>query len=570
MDQMVDGVFMVSRYVLPLLAIWILSRCVRSMLREKYDSETWGYIMDTVKGKAKVIPLQHWEILLGRAKAADVSIPDKSISRIHAVMVRSDDGHWRVFDTFSKGGVKVNAKKVNGKGTSVHSGDTVSLSGHDLVFEEISAAKKAQIESKRVKVGRNVSPGLTLFGLTVFQLFILFQLTISISAEHMEQLLLAFAALILTEWFCYFMMQSMSRAGFEVETLAFFLTTLGMSVVATAAPEDLFKEVILILAGIILFFILGWWLRDLNRITKTKLPVAILALILLALNLVIGKVYGGARNWIEIAGFSVQPSELVKVAYIYVGAATLDRLFHTKNLIIFIVFSAICVMALALMGDFGAALIFFTTFLVISFMRSGSFATVALAISGAGLAGFLMLSIKPYIAQRFSTWRHAWDDIYGAGYQQTRAMSAAASGGLFGKGSGAGWFKDIFAADTDMVFGIICEELGLIVAICAILAVIVLAFFAFRSAAHGRSSYYVIAACATVSMMIVQLSLNVFGSMDILPFTGVTFPFVSKGGTSLLSCWALLAFIKAADTRKGASFVVKPVQKVKVEEADDD
>ena len=123
---------------------------------------------------------------------------------------------------------------------------------------------------------------------------------------------------------------------------------------------------------------------------------------------------------------------------------------------------------------------------------------------------------------------------------------------------------------STMVFGVLCEELGLIVAVCAILAILILAFFAVRSAAHGRSSYYVIAACASVSMMMVQLSLNVFGSMDILPFTGVTFPFVSKGGTSLLSCWMLLAFIKAADTRKGASFVVKPPSKSGGEEDDDE
>ena len=345
-----------------------------------------------------------------------------------------------------------------------------------------------------------------------------------------------------------------------MEILAFFLTTLGLSVVATSTPEDIFKEIILIVMGIVLFFMVGWWLRDLERSKKYRLTVAIVALIFLILNLLVSRVTNGAKNWILLGGFSIQPSEIVKVAYIYVGAATLDRLFQKRNLIVFIGFSAICVMALALMGDFGTALIFFATFLVISFMRSGSFATVALAITGAGLAGFLVLSIKPYIAQRFATWGHAWQDIYGAGYQQTRAMSAAASGGMFGKGAGSGWLKDIVAANTDMVFGVICEENGLLIALCALLAIVVLAFFAVRSAQHGRSSYYVIAACATVSMLMVQMSLNVFGSMDILPFTGVTFPFVSKGGTSLLSCWMLLAFVKASDTRKGASFVVKPAQ----------
>ena len=225
--------------------------------------------------------------------------------------------------------------------------------------------------------------------------------------------------------------------------------------------------------------------------------------------------------------------------------------------------------ALALIGDFGTALIFFVTFLVISFMRSGSIATVFLAVAGAGMAGVMAVSVKPYIAQRFASWGHVWEDMYNTGYQQTRAMSAAASGGLFGKGAGAGWLKDIFAANTDMVFAMVCEELGLIIALCMVLAVLILAFFAVRSARQGRSSYYAIAACASMSMLLVQLSLNVFGSLDLLPFTGVTFPFVSRGGSSLIACWMMMAFIKGADTRKDASFAVRPGERMPNEEKEE-
>lgn len=558
MEEMVRIVVDASKYVLPFLSLWILIRCVRSMLRERYEPEIWGYILD---GRNKTTyPLTHWENMLGRTRHADVHLTNRSVQRVHGVLVRDDNGKWKIFDTFSRGRIAVNGKQVQPDGSAIKSGDSLTIGNEPLVFAEISSAKHAQLESRRTRAGRNVGPGLTLFGLTVFQSFLLLQHTLSATEEHINNVILGFVALILIEWFCYFIMRSIRRNGFEVEILAFFLTTLGLSVVATSTPEDIFKEIILIVMGIVLFFMVGWWLRDLERSKKYRLTVAIVALIFLILNLLVSRVTNGAKNWILLGGFSIQPSEIVKVAYIYVGAATLDRLFQKRNLIVFIGFSAICVMALALMGDFGTALIFFATFLVISFMRSGSFATVALAITGAGLAGFLVLSIKPYIAQRFATWGHAWQDIYGAGYQQTRAMSAAASGGMFGKGAGSGWLKDIVAANTDMVFGVICEENGFLIALCALLAIVVLAFFAVRSAQHGRSSYYVIAACATVSMLMVQMSLNVFGSMDILPFTGVTFPFVSKGGTSLLSCWMLLAFVKASDTRKGASFVVKPAQ----------
>ena len=107
-----------------------------------------------------------------------------------------------------------------------------------------------------------------------------------------------------------------------------------------------------------------------------------------------------------------------------------------------------------------------------------------------------------------------------------------------------------------MAFGMVAEELGLIVAVTAILALVLLALFAVRSSGQARSSFYAIAACAGMTILLTQLTLNVFGSVDILPFTGVTFPFVSKGGSSMISVWGLLAFVKAADARQNASFAI--------------
>jgi len=91
------------------------------------------------------------------------------------------------------------------------------------------------------------------------------------------------------------------------------------------------------------------------------------------------------------------------------------------------------------------------------------------------------------------------------------------------------------------------------------LAIVSLGLFTVKNARQGRGAYFTIAGCGAAGMMLVQTALNVFGSLDLLPFTGVTFPFVSKGGSSLVSCFMLLAFIKASDTRRDASFIVKPL-----------
>ena len=553
MDDVIRICMAITHVMVPLLALIVLLRCVRSMLAGRADPETWGYL---VSPEGTVQPLLHWECIIGRARSSDVKLPHRDVASVHAVLTRSDKGEWTVHNLSRRGGLMVNRRPVEDT-APLRDGDILQCASHPLQFAANTELHRALQEQRRAVAGWRVAPGVTLFFLTLLQALLVLEFSVSRLADRTVPIALAFAGLVLLEWLCYLLIRSMDRSGFEPETIAFFLCTLGLTVCATSTPDALTFQLILLLASVTLFFLFGWWLRDLSHVKALRIPLAVMALILLALNLVIGQVTNGARNWISIAGFSLQPSEFIKIAFIYVGATTLERMFRSKSILFFIGFSAICVGGLALMGDMGSALVFFATFLVIAFMRSGSFATVLLAVTSAAMAGTLVLSVKPYVAQRFQTWGHVWEDVNGAGYQQTRALSAAASGGLFGQGAGNGWLKNIVAANTDMVWALICEELGLIVAICAILAIVALAVFTVKNAARNRSSYYVIAGCAAVTTMMVQVGLNVFGSLDILPFTGVTFPFVSHGGSSLLSCWLLLAFIKAADTRRGGSFIVK-------------
>ena len=561
-----EALLLLSRGVLLLCSLCVLVRCLRSMLRERYDPETWGYLR---RGK-ETFPLTHWEILLGRSRSADVSFDVPKLRRFAAVLRRDDKGSWRAYDVFARGGVRVNGQAVPREGLPLGNGDSLQLEGVSLRFLVPDEIRQERLDAIRETVGRRISPSLTLLELTVFQLFLLLQHALSAAETDLPAITMAFSLLILLQWSCYNAMRVMGRSGFEVETLAFYLTSLGFSVTASSVPEDMYKQALLTMLSVILFLLAGMWLRNLGRSAKTRVPVALLALGLLGLNLAFGREINGARNWLIFGGFSLQPAELVKVAYVYVGAATLDRLYRRRNLFAFIAFSCLCVGALALLGDFGTALVFFLCFLVIAFLRSGSIATVFLALAGAGMAGMMAVSVKPHIARRFASWGHAWADRYGAGYQQTRAMSAAAAGGLFGKGAGAGWLHDVrlnAASNTDLVFGLVCEELGLLIGLCAMTAVLILAFFALRSARNGRSAYSAIASCAAMSILLSQMALNVFGSVDLLPFTGVPFPFVSKGGSALLCCWMLMAFIKGADNRKDASFAVRPPRRSRRKEA---
>ena len=236
---------------------------------------------------------------------------------------------------------------------------------------------------------------------------------------------------------------------------------------------------------------------------------------------------------------------------------------NKRNLILFIAYSIVICGLLALMNDFGTAMIFFCAFLIIAYLRSGSVGTIGLACTALGFAGVLALRIAPHALNRFASWRHVWDNPFTSGYQQTQAIMCIASGGLFGLGPGKGFLQKVFAADSDIVFATISEEWGLLLAMMAVLCICAFGFFAIRTARVARSSFYSIGACTAAGILLIQTILNVLGTVDILPFTGVTFPFVSNGGTSMVASWGLLAFVKAADTRQNASFAVKLSRKVR-------
>jgi cell division protein FtsW (lipid II flippase) len=332
---------------------------------------------------------------------------------------------------------------------------------------------------------------------------------------------------------------------------------MGMAAICTVKPGETVKQLVALVLSIGVFLTVAWSMRDLERAKKMRHLAAVAGVALLIMTLLFGKEYYGAKNWLVIGPLSIQPSELAKVCFVYVGASAMDRLMNKRNLIFFIAYTLIICGCLALMNDFGTALIFFFAFLMIAYLRSGSVGTIALAVTALGFAGVIALKLAPHALRRFSVWRHIWEDPLGAGYQQTRALMCLSSGGLFGLGIGKGWMKNVFAADSDVVFATLAEEWGLIMPVLLVLAIVALALFAVRCAVISRSSFYTIGACTAGAILIVQTIFNVLGTVDVLPLTGVTFPFVSNGGSSMICAWGLLAFIKAADTRKSASFAVR-------------
>ena len=542
----------IVRVLFPILAVLILYRAVRSLLKVPHVPEIWGQL--SLPNGAPVI-LTHWENILGRGKVADVRLNYPSVSRQHAALCRDEDEHWTIYDLGSKGGTTVNGIPVEGSAT-VQLGDTITLGGVPVVFLPQTVEERKELEAQRqAEQPAVIWPSFV--WLSLFQILTCLQLIIAEGRTVNAMIPVVFLCLTGIMWLYYIVLRLTRCVGFEMETIAFFLSTLSLAVTASSAPASLLKQFLSILLGLVLFLVLGVFLRNLARVQKYRWRMAAAAIGLLGITLLLGNAKYGAVNWISIGGFSFQPSEIAKICYIFAGAATLERLFHRRNITLFIVLTGVCIGLLGLMSDFGTAAIFFVTFLVIAYLRSGDFATLALICGGAVFGAGIILRFKPYILSRFASWGHAWEAASTTGYQQTRTMSAAASGGLFGMGAGNGWLQRVAAADTDLVFGILCEEWGLLIGLLAVGSIITLAVFAVRACRVGRSSFYVIAACAAGALLVFQTSLNVFGSVDLLPLTGVTFPFVSNGGSAMMAAWGLLAFLKATDTRERASFAIR-------------
>ena len=542
----------ILRFAAPLLIGFILYRCAKPLLSFRLEPEIWG-LLRLPDGSA--LPVTHWENVIGRDKHSDIVIDLPTISRNHAVLTRYDDGSWTISDANSKGGVFVNDEQIDI--CPIEPGDLINLGGLDLELEPISDRQAAKLAQMRTKASSGFVSMLNLMILTLFQMMCILAFLVNGGDETAGSVLLGFGGIIAAQWALLLFYASIRRSSFEVETIAFLLCTLGMCVICATAAGEAFKQLVAMIIGLGAFLFIGWSLRDLERAKQVRYLATVAGIGFLVITLLFGKEIYGAKNWLIIGGYSIQPSELSKVCFVFAGASTMDRIMQKRNIILFIGYSAVLCCLLALMNDFGTALVFFVAFLSIAYMRSGSVGTIALAVFSLIFAGVLVLKIAPHALSRFATWRHIWEDPYDGGFQQTRSLMCIAAGGFFGLGAGNGWMKQMFASDTDIVFATIAEEWGLICAFLMVGCIAVLAVFCLRSAGMGRSSFYTIGACTSASILLIQTILNVMGTLDLLPFTGVTFPFVSNGGSSMISAWALMAFVKAADTRQNASFAIR-------------
>ncbi|MCQ2465590.1 MAG: FtsW/RodA/SpoVE family cell cycle protein [Oscillospiraceae bacterium] len=271
--------------------------------------------------------------------------------------------------------------------------------------------------------------------------------------------------------------------------------------------------------------------------------------------------FTGSRSmWINFGGFSVQPSEFLKPLLVLVCASSLSSqqtkkkigiLYTSPNNIAMVLVSALILGLQWWCRDLGSIPTFaaVTGCAVINRMcypkAAFSKRKIAALISGVVILGGIAVKFAPsYVKDRLYV--DIWADQYGNGYQQCRALIAMAEGGWLGKGPGAGRLCNVAAYDTDIVFSSVSEEWGLLAAVLFIVLIILL--LATSLINTPKCYYHGTVVVGVTAVFVAQMSLNVFGSCNLIPFTGVTFPFLSNGGTSMVTSGLLIGMLKAAQS----------------------
>lgn len=271
---------------------------------------------------------------------------------------------------------------------------------------------------------------------------------------------------------------------------------------------------------------------------------ALIGIIFLLLVFVIGVEKYGAKNWIEIAGFGLQPSEFVKIIFVFFAAALLAKTNKLIDIIKISSVAAVYVLILVFEKDLGAALIFFITYLAILYVASNNpLYIIAGLISGSG-AACLAYRLFYHVRVRVTAWRNPWSDINDKGYQISRSLFAIGTGGWFGMGLGKGLPNSIPVVESDFIFSAISEELGGIFAVCIIFIYISCFIMFINIAMKMKRQFYKLVALGLSVMFIFQVFLSIGGVTKFIPSTGVTLPLISAGGSSVMSTILLFSIIQ--------------------------
>lgn len=322
------------------------------------------------------------------------------------------------------------------------------------------------------------------------------------------------------------------------------LIMIGLVMNTRLGYDKAIKQFKIVAASTAIALLIPVLIRKVRTLTKWTWLYAVVGVGALGLVTVAGDMTYGAKLGFSFGGFSVQPTEFVKIIFVFCMAGMLGSAKNFMNIVVTTAIAAVHVLILVASRDLGSALIFFITYLIMLYVSTRKFIYLLAGLAAGMVAAVGAYFLFSHVQQRVDIWMNPFADYQGSGYQVAQSLFAIAAGGWFGTGLMQGSPGSIPIVEQDFMFAAISEELGGIFAICFILVCMSCYIMFLNIAMRLSNRFYRLVALGLGTMYAVQVFLTIGGAMKFIPMTGVTIPLVSYGGSSMLSTVMMFAIIQ--------------------------
>lgn len=322
------------------------------------------------------------------------------------------------------------------------------------------------------------------------------------------------------------------------------LSFIGIIMIYRLDPDSALKQVIWFSSGVTGFIFIVMFFPNVKKYSKLKYLFLVLTFIITPLGLFLGKELYGAKNWVEIGGFSFQPSEIGKLFLVAYLAAALKDYKTRKDLVQPAIVVMLFLIIMVLQTDLGTALIVFAVSITMLYIATSKFKYVFVCLILFSLGAIISYYLFAHVKVRVEMWLNPEFDPDFKSYQIVQSLIAIASGGLFGKGLGLGYPSLIPTTISDFIFSAICEEMGILTGIAIIIINFILFYRCMRNAVYVKDMFSRLLVVGYSTMLAMQVFAIIGGVTNMIPLTGVTLPFVSYGGSSMIYSFLSIGIIQ--------------------------
>ena len=378
---------------------------------------------------------------------------------------------------------------------------------------------------------------------------------LSIRTGAFEALILILgASKVVLTYFTHFTLRKFKMGDTYIALIVAIILSMGLAMQFRLSTEVGIKQFIWFLVGMFLFILTSSIYHSVNKRVRNIWFFYGLIIFLFVLTLFIGSTINGAKNWILIGPFSFQPSEFIKILFVFYMASFVsnpeslqikiaDKILPPKWTLMASVFLVLGFFVLQ--REFGTALLIFMVYLSMVYVFENATIFVAFNAILAGVAALFAIQIMPHLSARIDGWLNPFADIAGKGYQVTQSLFAIGSGSFFGTGLGLGYPHFIPNVETDFIFSAICEEMGIFGGISIIILFALLVYRGIKICLRLREPFTKAVAFGLTATLGFQTFIIIGGVTKVIPLTGITLPFVSYGGSSLISSFLILGLLQA-------------------------